>query len=225
MRSVLIVGGGRISYYLAKMLLELNMHVKIIEMNHDTCDLLCSLLPKAEIICGDGTSEELLLEEGIEHTDAFIALTGIDEENIILSMYAATRTKGKVIAKVNRISFMDIITNSGVETVISPKYITASQIIRYVRALRNSIAYSTIETLHRIVNNQVEVLEFRVGERSRVTGKTLKDLNTKPGLLIATIVRHGKTIIPGGDDHIEKGDSVVVVSTSRQIRELDDILR
>ena len=224
-RSVLIVGGGRISYYLAKMLLELNMHVKIIEMNHDTCDLLCSLLPKAEIICGDGTSEELLLEEGIEHTDAFIALTGIDEENIILSMYAATRTKGKVIAKVNRISFMDIITNSGVETVISPKYITASQIIRYVRALRNSIAYSTIETLHRIVNNQVEVLEFRVGERSRVTGKTLKDLNTKPGLLIATIVRHGKTIIPGGDDHIEKGDSVVVVSTSRQIRELDDILR
>ena len=140
-------------------------------------------------------------------------------------MYAATRTQGKVVAKVNRISFMDIITNSGIETVVSPKYITATQIIRYVRALRNSIAYSTIETLHRIVNNQVEALEFRVGERSRVTGKPLKDLDTKPNLLIATIVRRGKTIIPGGDDLIEKGDSVVVVSTSRQIRELDDILR
>ena len=110
------------------MLLELNMRVKIIEINRDTCDLLCSLLPKAEIICGDGTTEELLLEEGIEHTDAFIALTGIDEENIILSMYAATRTQGKVVAKVNRISFMDIITNSGIETVVSPKYITATQI-------------------------------------------------------------------------------------------------
>lgn len=224
-RSVLIVGGGRISYYLTKILLELNMRVKIIEINRNTCDYLCELLPKAEIIHGDGTSEELLLEEGIDHTDAFMALTNIDEENIILSMYAATRTHGKVIAKVNRISFMEIITNSGIETVISPKYLTASQIIRYVRALRNSISYSTMETLHRIVNNQVEALEFRVGERSRVTGKPLSKLDTKPDLLIATIVRRGKTIIPRGDDHIEKGDSVVVVSASRQIRELDDILR
>ena len=223
-RSVLIVGGGRISFYLAKMLLELNMRVKIVDINRATCDKLCELLPGAEIICGDGTSEELLLEEGIERTDAFIALTNMDEENIILSMYAATRTQGKVIAKVNRISFTGILSNSGIETVISPKNLTATRIIRYVRALRNSIGRK-METLHRIVNDQVEALEFRVGERSRVIGKPLSELNTKPNLLVASIVRHGKTIIPGGSDHIEKGDSVVIVSASRQIHDLDDILR
>ena len=224
-KSVLIVGGGRISFYLAKLLLELNMRVKIIEINRDHCAKLCEMLPGAEIICGDGTTEELLLEEGIEHTDAFIALTNIDEENIILAMYAAAKTKGKVIAKINRISFLEIIGSSGVETVISPKYITANQIIRYVRALCNSINSSKVETLHRIVNNQVEALEFKVGERSRVVGKSLAELETKPNLLIACIVRRGKTIIPRGSDHIEKGDSVVVVSASRSVRDLDDILR
>lgn len=224
-RSVLIVGGGRITFYLAKILLELNMRVKIVEISRAACDKLCELLPGAEIIHGDGTSEELLLEEGIEHTDAFIALTNMDEENIILSMYAATRTKGKVIAKINRISFMEIIAKSGIETVISPKYITANRIIRYVRALQNSMGSSKVETLHRIVNNQVEALEFKVGERSRVIGKSLSELDTKPNLLIASIVRRGKTIIPRGSDHIEKGDSVVVVTASRQVRDLDDILR
>lgn len=222
-RSVLIVGGGRISFYLAKILLELGMHVKIIEINRATCDKLCELLPGAEIICGDGSSEELLLEEGIDHTDAFIALTNMDEENIILSMYAATRTQGKVVAKVNRISFMEIIANSGIETVVSPKYLTANQIIRYVRALGNSMG-SQVETLHRIVNNRVEALEFKVGEGSRVIGKTLGEMQTKPNLLIACIVRRGKTIIPRGRDTIEKGDSVVVVSASRQVHDLDDIL-
>ncbi|MBC8535237.1 Trk system potassium transporter TrkA [Feifania hominis] len=223
-RSVLIVGGGRITYYLARQLLELGMKVKIIEIDRARCDKLCEMLPDADIIHGDGTSEELLLEEGVENTDAFVALTDMDEENIILSMYAASKSQGKIVAKINRISFLEIIENSGIESVISPKYLTANQIIRYVRALRNSLG-SKVETLYRIVNNKAEALEFKVGERARVIGKTLTQLELKENLLIACIVRKGRIIIPRGSDQIEHGDSVIVVTTNSSLRDLDDILK
>lgn len=223
-RSVMIVGGGRITYYLARQLLELGIKVKIIEIDRERCDKLCEMLPDADIIHGDGTSEELLLEEGIENTDAFVALTDMDEENIILSMYAASKSEGKIVAKINRISFLEIIENSGIESVISPKYLTANQIIRYVRALRNSLG-SKVETLYRIVNNKAEALEFKVGERARVIGKTLTQLELKENLLIACIVRKGRIIIPRGSDQIEHDDSVIVVTTNSSLRDLDDILK
>ncbi len=220
---VMVVGGGRIAYYLAKQLLKLGMSVKIIEKDAARCELLSEALPKARIILGDGSDRELLEEEGIEEMDALVALTGMDEENIIISMYAGTLELGKVVTKINRMSFQEILDSAGIESVISPKGITVNQIVRYVRAMQNSQG-SNVETLHRIVAGRVEALEFNVTADPEVTGIPLKDLRTRQNLLIAGILR-GRTIIyPGGNDTIEPGDSVIVVTTGHQLKDLRDIL-
>lgn len=220
---VMVVGGGRIAYYLAKQLLKLGMSVKIIEKDAVRCELLSEALPKARIILGDGSDRELLEEEGIEEMDALVALTGMDEENIIISMYAGTLELGKVVTKINRMSFQEILDSAGIESVISPKGITVNQIVRYVRAMQNSQG-SNVETLHRIVGGRVEALEFNVTADPEVTGIPLKDLRTRQNLLIAGILR-GRTIIyPGGNDTIEPGDSVIVVTTGHQLKDLRDIL-
>ena len=220
---VMVVGGGRIAYYLAKQLLKLGMSVKIIEKDAARCELLSEALPKARIILGDGSDRELLEEEGIEEMDALVALTGMDEENIIISMYAGTLELGKVVTKINRMSFQEILDSAGIESVISPKGITVNQIVRYVRAMQNSQG-SNVETLHRIVGGRVEALEFNVTADPEVTGIPLKDLRTRQNLLIAGILR-GRTIIyPGGNDTIEPGDSVIVVTTGHQLKDLRDIL-
>ena len=220
---VMVVGGGRIAYYLAKQLLKLGMSVKIIEKDAARCELLSEALPKARIILGDGSDRELLEEEGIEEMDALGALTGMDERNIIISMYAGTLELGKVVTKINRMSFQEILDSAGIESVISPKGITVNQIVRYVRAMQNSQG-SNVETLHRIVGGRVEALEFNVTADPEVTGIPLKDLRTRQNLLIAGILR-GRTIIyPGGNDTIEPGDSVIVVTTGHQLKDLRDIL-
>ena len=220
---VMVVGGGRIAYYLAKQLLKLGMSVKIIEKDAARCELLSEALPKARIILGDGSDRELLEEEGIEEMDALVALTGMDEENIIISMYAGTLGLAKVVTKINRMSFQEILDSAGIESVISPKGITVNQIVRYVRAMQNSQG-SNVETLHRIVGGRVEALEFNVTADPEVTGIPLKDLRTRQNLLIAGILR-GRTIIyPGGNDTIEPGDSVIVVTTGHQLKDLRDIL-
>ena len=224
-RSVMIIGGGRISFYLAKQLIDMGMQVKIIEINEERCRHLCEKLPKAEIIFGDGTEHEVLKEEGIAGTDAFVSLTDNDEENIITSMYAASKSVHKVITKVNRLSLTSILENTGVETVISPKDLTANQIIRYVRAMQNSFGSNNIETLYRIVNGKVEVLEFLVREHAPFLGRPLKELQLKKNLLLAVIVRRGKTIIPDGNNTIMMGDSVIVVTVQNNLRDLSDIFR
>lgn len=224
-RNVMIVGGGKIAYYLARSLTESGMRVKIIEIDKERCQQLCQRLPGVMIIHGDGTDEELLREEGIEATDAFVALTDFDEENIIISMYAGTKQVPKVITKINKLSFLDILGNSGIESVISPKHITSNQIVQYVRAMENSFGSSNVETLHRIVNNQVEALEFRVREKSRIVGVPLKNLQLKKDLLIACIVRNSQPIIPGGSSTIEVGDGVIVVTTNPHFQDLCDILK
>jgi trk system potassium uptake protein TrkA len=181
-------------------------------------------LPEATIIHGDGTDQELLNEEGINHMDAFVALTDMDEENIIISIWASKNFSGKIITKINRLSYSDILDNAGIESVISPKIVSASQVIRYVRALQNSLG-SNVETLHKIVDNQVEALEFRVRDNTVFIGKSLKQLKLKNNLLIACIIREEKIIIPSGDDTIELNDSVVVISTKQQLQDLNDIIK
>ncbi len=223
-KNVIIIGGGRISYYLARQLSEVGIHTKIVERDETRCRELCELVPKATIICGDGADQELLREEGVMSADAFVALTGLDEENIILSMFAHKCNVEKVITKVSKTTYIDMLSSSALESFICPKDITSQQILQYVRAMQNSFG-SSVETLYRIVGERVEALEFHVRESARVVGVPLKDIPLKDGLLIGAIIRRGRCIIPSGNDTIEPDDNVIVVTTDRGLCELDSIRR
>ena len=223
-RSIMVVGGGETSYYLAKMLLAMGMEITIIEKDKERCNELSELLPKALIIHGDGTERNLLQEEGLEHVQAFVSWTNMDEENVMLSLFAKHVSKAKTVTKIHRIVYDEIINSMDLGSVLYPKYITAEYIIQYVRAMQNSIG-SNVETLYRLIENKVEALEFCVGEQSPVTGVPLKDLKLKENLLICCINRKGRIITPGGQDTIEMGDTVVVVTTNTGFRDLRDILK
>ena len=220
----MVVGGGKISYYLSKQLEAMGISVKIIELDRGRCEELSELLPKATIIYGDGTDQSILLEEGIRQADAFVALTNLDEENILLALYAKSQSKAKLITKVNRISFDQIIDQLDIDSIIYPKYITANYIIQYVRAMQNSIG-SNVETLYRIIENRAEALEFCVHENSPVVGIPLEKLNLKENLLLCCINREQRIIIPKGQDTIEVGDTVIVVTTNTGLNDLKDILK
>ncbi len=222
-KDTIIVGGGSTSFYLAKQLLQSGIDVKIIEQNPERCETLCQLLPKATIINGDGTDNRLLLEEGLEKCESFVSLTNIDEENILLSLYAKSITGGKVITKVNRIAYDNVIDNLSLDSVIYPKNITAEYIVRFVRAKENSIG-SNIETMHLIFGGKAEALEFRIHESSEITDKQLNELNIKKDILISCINRNGKIIIPRGHDTIQTGDTVIVVTTIAGLNDISDIL-
>ena len=224
-RSTMIIGGGRSSFYLAQELLAMGIEVKIIEKRKDRADELGVLLPDANIINGDGTSEALLREEGLEYEDSFVALTGIDEENILLTLHARNVSNAKVITKINRITFRDAINTLDLGSVIYPRYITSEAIVAYVRAKHNSMN-SNVETLNYICNNRVEAVEFRVNEASAVTGTMLKDLKPKmkKDILIASINRGGQVLIPSGVDTIEAGDTVMIVTTHSGFNDIRDIL-
>ena len=222
-RNTMIIGGGKAAYYLAKQLLPMGIEVKIIENNRKRCEELSELLPKAIIINGDGTNEELLKEEGIEYAESFVPLTGIDEENILLTLHARHVSKAKVITKINRITFRDAIGKLDLGSVIYPRYITSEAIIAYVRAKKNSMN-SNVETLYHLFDSRVEAIEFRVNERSEVTGRMLKDLQLKKNLLISFINRDGEILIPTGQDTIEVGDTVMLVTTHSGFNDIRDIL-
>ncbi len=223
-KDTTIVGGGTTAVYLAHNLIKSGIDVKIIEQNPDRCEQLCSLVPKATIINGDGTENRLLLEEGIENAESFVALTNIDEENILLSLYAKSKSNGKVVTKINRIGYDEVIRNLGLDTIIYPKDITAEYIVRFVRAKNNSIG-SNIETMHYILDGKAEALEFRIKENSPISGKTIESLSLKEGILIASINRGGKIITPRGKDIITTGDTVIVVTTHNGFTDISDILR
>ena len=223
-KNTMIVGGGGIGYYLAKKLCESGIDVKIIEKNFEKCNTLCQLLPKATIINGDGTDQSLLLEEGIEKTESFVSLTNMDEENILLSLYAKTKTDGKVVTKINRITYDNVIDSLDLGTTVYPKNITAENIIRFVRAKKNSIG-NNIETMHFILNGKAEALEFRIGDNSPISDIPLVELNLKDNLLIACINRDNRPIIPRGSDIIRKGDSVIVVTLHSGFSDISDILK
>ncbi len=223
-RNVMIIGGGRIANYLARMLREIHIDVKIIEIDEKVCHQLSNDLPKATIIHGDGTDQELLHEEGILTTDALVVLTGIDEENIILSIYANSKKVDKIITKVNRSTFMDILSTVGVDSIISPKMISANQIVQYVRAMNNSQGSNSVMTLYKLVNDQVEALEFVVSQKTHYTSTPMKKIKFKDNILIGCIIRGNKTIFPTGDDTIEVNDRVIVISTTKFLNDLDEIV-
>ena len=221
--NVLIVGGGKITFYLALRLLHAGIDVKIIEQNRQRCEELSELLPKASIICGDGTDQNLLLEEGLEQIRGFAALTNFDEENILLSLFAKSKSKAKLVTKVNRISFDEVIENLGLDCIVYPKYITTEFIIQYVRSMQDSMG-SNVENLYKLNDNRAEALEFLIKEQSPVVGIPLEKLQLKKNILICGINRYGKIIIPGGQDKIRVGDSVIVVVTDYRIHDILDIL-
>lgn len=222
-KTVMLVGGGKIAVYLARQLCEMGMEVKIIESDYKRCLELSELLSDVSIINGDGTDHNILKEEGVQSVDAFAALTGIDEENMIMALYAQTKNVSKVIAKVNRGSYMALSDNIGIDTIISPKQLGANNIVSYVRAMKNSENSSNVETLYNIFDNKAEALQFIVREDTPYTNVPLRLLKTHKDVIIAGIVRHRKSIIPNGDDCIHKGDSVVVVTNGRTVNCLKDI--
>lgn len=222
-KKVLLLGGGKISYYLARQMLDYGADVKIIESNYDTCEYLSEALPEANIVCGDGTNERLLSQENIEKMDAIASLTGIDEENVLMSLYARSVSKAKIVTKVNRTTFAGIIDSLDLGSVFHPRDIAADHILRYVRALQNSMG-SNVETLYKLVGGKAEALEFRATAKSSVCSTPLMELKLQKGLLIGAINRGGKVLTPSGKDTIEPGDTVVVVTTVTGLNDLDDIL-
>ena len=222
-KRVMLIGGGRITYYLAKQMLDLGASVKIVEAKLAICEDLADRLPDATIIHGDGTNEQLLREEGIASMDAIATLTGIDEENVLMSLYARSVSKAKIVTKINRPTFSQIVKSMDLGSVFHPRFIASDNIVRYVRAMQNSLG-SNVETLYKIVGNKAEALEFRATEKSAVCGVPLAELSTRAGLLIGAINRGGRILTPGGRDTIEPGDTVVVVTTASGLDDLDDIL-
>ena len=223
-RDVMIAGGSRISYYLARRLVANGISVKIIEVNPDRCEKLSELLPEADIICGNATEYDLLLEEDLPKMDAFVALTSIDEENIFMSLFAnKVAPRCKQITKNSRLTLKELMEDLPVGSMVAPKNITAEYISKFVRAQAHS-DHSTVEALYQLVDGKVEALEFVIKEQSAVTGIPLQQMKLKKGLLIACILRGGRIITPGGRDTLEAGDDVVVFTTQKNLEDIRDIL-
>ena len=222
-RSVMIMGGGRIAVHLSRLLQDVGISVTIVEADRQRCDELCDLLPDARIIYGDATRGDILLEEGLKAADAFVALTGDDGDNIITSLYAKRCGVGKIVVKVNREYYSDILESSGLDSVVTPKTLISQQLARYVRAMSNSVG-SSMETLYRLAEGKVEALEFKVAECAACVGVPLKTLRLKPNILISAIVRGNRTIIPDGETVISPGDHAVIVTRSGWLKNLDSIV-
>jgi trk system potassium uptake protein TrkA len=224
-KYVLIVGGSNIALYLARQLQGMGIHVKIVEKDKQRCEVIKDTLPKAEVVCCDGSRPEDLEEEGMEAMDAFVALTGSDEINIIISSYAQKAGVDKVVCKVNEEHYVSLAASFGLEEPVQPRNITAQQVLQYVRGMENSSRSSGVEMLRRILDGKLEVLEFRAKTSSPCVGVTLKQLPLRKDVLLAAIIRDGKCLIPGGDDEIWAGDSVLAVTTRQGMACLEDILR
>ncbi len=222
-REAILIGGGRTAYYLSKHLLHMGVSVKIIEQDPERCDTLSVLLPEAIVINGDGTNEDLLQEVGIETTEAVVALTGVDEENILLTLHSREVSNAKLITKINRINFRGVIDKLDLGSMIYPKYITSEAIIAYVRA-KSASMNSDIETLVQLFQDRVEAIEFLVGEDAKVCGVPLYQLPIRDNILVTCINRGGKIIIPRGNDVIRPKDTVIIVTTHTGITDIDDIL-
>lgn len=222
-KDAMIVGGGEISYYLASQLLSMGISVKIIELKKERCEELSVLLPKAVIINGDAIDQNILMEEDLKHAQAFVSLTNIDEGNILLSLFAKSESNAKIITKINRISFDNVISNLNLGSVIYPKHVTAEYILRYVRAMQNSIG-SNIETLYQLIEDKVEALEFVIRQDAPVIGIPLEKLNLKKNLLLCSINRKGQIITPRGQDMMQLGDTVIIVTSHHRLDDIADIL-
>lgn len=223
-KNVMIIGGSRTAYYLADLLTKSGIDVRIIEKSESRCNELSDLLPDAMIIRGDGMNQDLLKAEGLEDMDSVVTLMDLDEENIMLSLYARQRSNAKCITKIDRLVFDNIVDTLPLDSVIRPRELTAESIVRYVRAVKNSEG-SNVETLYKLNDGKAEALEFKVSPDSEVVSKPLSKLEFKDNLQVACITRKGKVIIPKGDDTIEPNDTVIIVTTHKGLQDLDDILK
>lgn len=222
--NVMIIGGGKMGYYLAKQLADAGgYNVKIIESDPVRCEVLAEALPDVVIVNADGTDREILFEQGIENLDAFVALTTIDEENIISSMYASSLGITKTVAKVNRVS-SKVLESIGMDSAFSSKSIASDRMVGYIRAIDNTDG-SSVQTLYKLVGGKIEALEFHITSDFKKTGIPLKDLKLHSNILIASIIRGNHVIFPGGDDSLETGDSVIIISKSRQFRSINEIFK
>ncbi len=221
--SAMIIGGGRISYYLAKMLLDEGIEVKIIEQDEKRCSYLAEELSNAVIINGDGSNESLLLESGVKDVESFLPLTDIDEENILLTLYAKKSTAAKVITKIDRTNFREVIVGLDMDSVVYPRYLTTESIIAYARAKHNSLGNRNIETLYRVFDDRAEAIELLVDQRE-VVDTPLMNMNLKKDMLIASISRGGRVFIPSGNDCLMMGDTVIIVTKHTGFDEISDIL-
>ncbi len=224
-RDVILLGGSTTAYYLARILVNNGFYVKIIERNEERCAELAEILPGGvALIHGDGMNHDLLWEEGIKGTDALVALTGSDEENILISFYASSQQVPKVIAKVNQPEIADLAEKLGLDSIVSPRKLVADALTRYARAL-NTKQSSKVETMYSLMDDRAEALEFKVLADCKLNGIALKDLSLKPNIIIAGIIRGKETIIPSGDDKIQQDDSVIVVATDSRLYDLSEVLR
>ena len=222
----MIVGGGKVTYYVAKKLIENGISVKIIERDRTKCDELSDLLPRAEIIHGDGIDEDLLLEEGIEVVDGFTALTGLDEQNIMIGLFAKSVSKSnvKLVTKITKISFDDVIAGLNLGSIVNPKEITADYILQFVRSMQASVG-SEMENLYKLPDSNAEAMEFHIGEQCKACDIPLQKLRLKKNILIAKIYRGDHLFTPTGSDYMQVGDTVVLVALrEHKITNLDDIL-
>ena len=222
-KDIIIIGAGDITDYLCKLLSRSGISVKVIENDYAKCESLSSIYRDVIVINGDKTDRELLVEEGIENTDAFVILSDNDEENILLSLFAKASSSGKIITKINRSEYDDIIKHLEIDTSVYPKNITSDMIVRYVRAMKNTLG-SNVETMYSVIKDKVEASEFIVGESSAITGKPLAALKLKKEVLIAAILRGDEVIIPRGQDTIEKGDAVVIVTKILGLHDISEVL-
>ncbi len=223
-KDVMIAGGGELGHYLTDILVKSGIAVKIIEKDPKRCEELCTLWDEVTVINGDASDQNVLLEAGLEHTGGFIALTNLDEENILLSLFAKSAGEAKLVTKINRIDFEDVIKHLDLDTIIYPKNITSDTIIRYVRSLKSTVG-SNVEALHQFIQGKIEALEFNIRDKSEVTDIPLMELKLKQGVLVAAILREKKVLIPRGSDAIKVGDAVVIVSNQLGIHDISDILK
>ncbi|WP_035768742.1 Trk system potassium transporter TrkA [Butyrivibrio sp. NC2002] len=224
-RSAIIVGGGSTGYYLAQQLITFGIDVKLFDRDIERCKALSELLPSALIINADGTDKDTLMEEGLMGTESFVATTNVDEENIMLSMYVkSVNPKAKLITKVHRVNYGDIIDTLQIGSIVYPKHITAQRILKYVRGMSNSLGNNSIEALYKMNDGKVEALEFLVTENSKVIGVPLAEMNLKKGVIVSLINRHGEIISPTGQSTIQAGDTVIIITSCMGLQDISDIL-
>lgn len=221
--TAMIVGGGTIAYYLAKRLISVGIDTKIIELDPARCEHLNELLPKATIICGDGTDQHLLMQEGLDQVDGFAALTGMDEENVLLSLFAKKVSHAKAVTKVNRINFYSVLNDLDLDSITYPRLLTADSIIKYARSMNESLN-SNVENLYKLEDGRAEALEFYIKEESKVTNTPLERMHIRKNILICCITRQDRIIVPSGQDEIRVGDFVIVVLTNSRLHDIKDIL-
>lgn len=222
-RSAMIMGGGRIAVYLTRLLSECGISVTLIEQNRERCDELCDMLPHTSVICGDATRREVLEEEGIGSTDAFVALTGDDGDNIITSLYAKNRQVDTIVTKVNRAHYNEILESSGLDRIVSPRGLLSAQMAMFARAMENARGAS-MEALYKLADGKVEAMEFKVGRESSCLGVSLRDMKLKNGILICAVIRGNKSIIPDGSTCLMEGDHAIIVAPAGRIKQFDSIL-